>query len=1322
MTHAPPNGSLLLDSLLGQVADEFLDRLNRGEHPDVDEYAHRHPELAEVIRRVFPALQVLKPGSGVDPAAPGEAVSTPAPGYLGDFRILREVGRGGMGVVYEAEQVSLRRRVALKVLPFAAALDGKQLQRFKNEAQAAAHLHHQNIVPVYAVGCERGVHYYAMQFIEGHTLAEMIQELRRFAGLEAADQAVLTSAPPGMAEVMASDLQSGKWAPAPRGATDLQPTVVHDASPGTPQAPAVETDVETRGRGDTGTNPVTGSPRLSVEASPFFRTVANLGVQSAEALEYAHQMGVIHRDIKPANLLVDGRGNLWITDFGLAQIQSDPRLTLTGDILGTLRYMSPEQALAKRVIVDHRTDIYSLGVTLYELLTLEPAFNGQDRQEVLRQISFEEPRAPRRLHKSIPVELETIVLKAMAKNPEERYATSGEVADDLERYLKDEPIRAKRPTVLQRARKWVRRHQALVTTAAALTIAFLALAVTGLAVSNVLISRQKKEKEEALAEARRNYDAAQEQRKRAEDASEEHRRHLVRMLVAHGVRLMDEGDLLASLPWFAEALVRDQKDPERVAMHRARLAAVLQQAPRLRQVLFHDGLVTHAQFSPVGRFVATCSHDGTARVWDVANGKPVSPPLRHGGVVWGVAFSPDGGRLVTARRVAGTDPARIWEVRTGKELATLAHGSGATYAEFSTDGSRVVTAGGNFARVWNAATGEAITPPLTHRLQVWQASFSPDRRWVLTASGAHTPPGTHEGEARVWDAATGEPVTPPFAQGDDVRWAWFSPDGRRVVTSNNFGEARVWEVPAGKLVTTLGGSHPAGYAVFSPDGGRIATGGQFGTARVWDAATGKAVTPVLKHASAVTCVAFSPDGLTVLTACLDGTVRLWDAGNGQPVAPPMYHGGAVMHAAFSPSGRRLVTASHDHSARIWDLDGHSGLVFFQRIPGVGSQIQAVFSPDGRQVLTWGETQPTRIWDLDTGKQLVLKHNPELLRLGSGVSHAAFSRDGRLLLTTHYDDTAQVWDATKGEPVARPFKHEGDVLHGSFSPDGRCVVTASEDRTARVWSVATGAPITRPLKHESLVRHAVFSPDGRWVLTASHDQTARIWDAATGEPALTLKLAHAVYAASFSPDGQRVVTACGDGTAQVWDAVSGKPVGPPLRHGAVVTSGSFSPNGRWVVTASGGDSTARVWDAATGQPVTPPLEHSFAVMGAVFSPDSRRVVTAARDSTARVWDAATGEPLTPPLKHSAWVRGASFSPDGRRVVTACVDRTVRVWELPADDRPVPDLVLLAQLLSASRFDAKGGLVRLEPAELKAAWQMLRSKYPDEFSLARRPGKQ
>jgi serine/threonine protein kinase/Flp pilus assembly protein TadD len=453
----------------GQVAEEVNACLRAGREPDVDALVARHPEMAGALREMVGALVLLN-GFGQSAETSNNLALLPAGeplvlGQLGDFQIVREIGRGGMGVVYEAVQISLGRRVALKVLPFAATLDPKALQRFKNEAQMAAQLHHTNIVPVISVGCERGVHYYAMQFIEGQTLAAVIEELRR---TRSNDEGRMTN----------------------------------DQRSPNAEARRSEKPEETPPGFRHSTFDILSS--LGFRHSSFFRIVASLGVQAAEALEHAHQLGVVHRDIKPANLLVDLRSNLWITDFGLAHCQGGPHLTLTGDILGTLRYMSPEQSLAKRMPVDARTDVYSLGATLYELLTLEPAYNGRNREEVLRQIAFEEPRLPSRLNQAVPVELETIVLKAMAKNPQERYAAARELADDLRRFLEDRPIQAKRPTLRQRTAKWARRHRGIVTTAAGTLFVSLLLGVLGLVWSNIQLRQEQEHTDAARRHAERN--------------------------------------------------------------------------------------------------------------------------------------------------------------------------------------------------------------------------------------------------------------------------------------------------------------------------------------------------------------------------------------------------------------------------------------------------------------------------------------------------------------------------------------------------------------------------------------------------------------------------------------------------------------------------------------------------------------------------------------------------------------------------------------------------------------------------------------------------
>jgi serine/threonine protein kinase len=355
------------DPRLLSAAEEYLAALEAGRRPGRATFLARFPGLTEQLARYLDALDLVHGAGRLFHSSSGRPpVAASSPGErLGEFRIVREIGRGGMGVVYEAEQESLGRRVALKVLPLAAALDAKQLQRFKNEAQAAAQLHHTNIVPVYAVGQERGVHYYAMQLIEGQNLADLIGQMRA--------------------------QKKSPLSPGRRGAS------------ATVGGAAAELSTQ----------------RATCPAS-FYRTAARLAAQAAEALEHAHQLGVIHRDVKPANLMVDGRGNLWVTDFGLAQFHNRAGLTRTGDLLGTLRYMSPEQAGGQGLPLDPRTDVYSLGASLYELLTLEPLFGGGHHERLLRQILHDDPRPPRAVDRALPPELETIVLKALSKSPADR--------------------------------------------------------------------------------------------------------------------------------------------------------------------------------------------------------------------------------------------------------------------------------------------------------------------------------------------------------------------------------------------------------------------------------------------------------------------------------------------------------------------------------------------------------------------------------------------------------------------------------------------------------------------------------------------------------------------------------------------------------------------------------------------------------------------------------------------------------------------------------------------------------------------------------------
>jgi len=448
------------DDELAQVLDDYLAEVEAGRPVDVEAWVGLHPVIADRLRACLKGLHLVEEVAGaIGPVGTGKAATGAGP-QLGDFQILRTLGRGGMGVVFEAVQHSLGRHVALKVLPFGAAFDPRHLARFRVESQAAAQLHHTHIVPVYSVGCERGVHYYAMQLIDGSTLAEIIANLRQTQSLEHRPTASASGAAPAGTD-QARD--RGREAGSPDG------------------SPGPGSDGHARGW--------TALSSMSTRTGAYFREIARLGLHAAEALEHAHQNGVLHRDVKPSNLMVDSRGHLWVTDFGLARFQGEGSLTQTGDLLGTLRYMSPEQSLANSSVVDQRTDVYSLGATLYELLTLQPAFEGSDRQELLRRIAREEPRRPRGLNPVIPADLETIVLKAMAKEPVSRYATAAALAEDLRRFLEDQPILARRPGPIERLARLARRHVRVVMA----VLPLLVVMVIGLTCGIVLVLAEQAE-------------------------------------------------------------------------------------------------------------------------------------------------------------------------------------------------------------------------------------------------------------------------------------------------------------------------------------------------------------------------------------------------------------------------------------------------------------------------------------------------------------------------------------------------------------------------------------------------------------------------------------------------------------------------------------------------------------------------------------------------------------------------------------------------------------------------------------------------------------
>jgi serine/threonine protein kinase/WD40 repeat protein len=1116
--------------------EEYLAALEAGQRPDRQAFLAQHEDIAPALARALDGLEFIQTAAPQfpEPADPPPGEVRPE-GPLGDYRIVREIGRGGMGVVYEAVQISLGRRVALKVLPFAATLDGKQLQRFKNEAQAAAHLHHTNIVPVYGVGCERGVHYYAMQLIEGQTLAAMIRGLRQLAGLEPADET-------GTAGPLAGapgDEPTGPYAPVGSGTETTRAAASTERSGGSPA---------------------------------FFRTAALLGVQAAEALEHAHQLGVVHRDVKPANLLVEtlsplspkgrevgGEGlRLWVTDFGLAHCQNQAGLTMTGDLVGTLRYMSPEQALAQRVAVDHRTDVYSLGMTLYELLTLEPAFAERDRRELLRQIAFEEPRPPRRVNRSVPAELETIVLKAVEKNPAERYASAQELADDLRRFLEDQPIRARRPTLLQRAKKWGRRHRPVVWSAAVSLAALLAMALVALAVSNRAITHEKDlaidgqrraERAERLAkhglfEARlaqarasrwsrqvgQRFESWQALTEAAQIAREldlgeprlrEVRNEAIACLALPDVRRIKEWEGFppgsSSGHAFDDRLEHFARSDEKGNISVRRSADDEEVA--LLPGPGNSG-ANNMKFSPDGVFLAVGywqplpGKPTNFRVWDWRRRAVVlEAPSR----VDPAAFSPDGRRMALGRE----DGTVLYDVATWKEVKRLGPFHRPGFLAFHPDGTRLAVSGlnGHDVEVREVATGNLLGK-LVHPAGAERVAWHPEGGFLAVA-GNNT-------QIYLWDAATGRPhallrghlnngIGLAFLPGGDLllSWAWD-------------GTACFWDPWTGKLMLTMAGSHGS----FSPDGRRLALAN---AARVglWEVAPGRE--------------------LRTLPAPAGGSGRSYGRG------------------AISPDGRWLAAGTLD-GVQFWDLPHGRASGFLP----LGATSAVTFHPRRRELFTAGRSGCFRCpFRLEAGS---LRFGPPVRLLAPG-RHEAVATDcqGRLLAVGQWNDGGGVLvlDLDRPPGEARRCPHP-NTLSVAISPDGRWVASGTASgHGVKVWEAHTGR-LECDLLPDTRGSTVLFSPDGRWLVAGTDTEDICFWEVGSWKP--VRKMRGPLGGMAFTPDTKVFAHQVSRGVVRLVDPGQDREFatlqGPTTDQ---LEGLHFSPDGSQLVADTTGTGSLQVWD-------------------------------------------------------------------------------------------------------------------------------------------------
>jgi WD40 repeat protein/serine/threonine protein kinase len=989
---------------------------------------------------------------------------------IGQFRLVRELGRGGVGVVWEAEHLQLKRHVALKLLSPSFAPSDSSIIRFQREAEAGASLRHPGIVQIHSAGVANDIHYLEQELVPGgRTLAD-----------------------------------------------DIGDCVLQRELP-----------------------------------SDYYRSVAERFAAIADAMNTAHDAGITHRDLKPSNILITEQGQPKVADFGLARLNTDLVLTRTGDLAGTPYYMSPEQAMSKRIGIDHRTDIFSLGTTLYEALTLRRPFEGDTSQQILEQIVMVEPIDPRNLRSKVPRDLAVICQKMMEKRREHRYQTMSEVGTDLGRWLSNEPILARPAGPLLRAGKWVRRHPVL-SAYSLVALAFVAIIILSVFLYGESIEKQREQEEHRWQSYLANIWAAAlhfengvevEAQRRLDACPEEYRawewNHLnLKRDQSHLFSLGHEAgvsEAVISAGAKFIATVDDDKHSIRIwSVDAAEEIAVFSgEGKRLSAVAVDDS----------GRVLITDSQDGTAMgVWDSLENSELAVLRSEGARFLTAAWSPDGSQIVTGTR-DGT--LRVWDPASDVPIFDLRqHDDAIGMLSFAEGGKRILSGSRDGeVRVWEAESGLELG--VLYRGDLAPLAASPDGKRLILMPGRPSPTETKV-DLTLWntDLSSVQAVLLP----QDLRGARpsfaFGPRGKIVrgigdsiyIRDGNTGE---------ELVRLRGHESLVRLVALSSDGQRIISVARDGMARIWDANTGPGSVSIDAHPEKAAAVAVSPDGRYFATGGAgqtfsggfyysDASVRIWDAASGDIVHKLHGHSGYVYALAFSPDGTLLASGSGDRSVRVWDVETGTSVV---RLEGhVGAIAALAFSPDGNQLYSAGRPRnvgspvdaTVRSWNAHTGAALgVIQHE-------SAVDAIAIDPTGRWLASGTRDSSIRIWSRETGEELFVLRGHEGWVTCLAFGPEGRRLVSGSTDRTLRVWDLDSAESIVLR-GHTAPVSCVTVSPDGRRI--ASGSQSLRLWSLRTGDELAVLGGSGDFHSIAFDPSGQRMVTTS-QGTLRVWESEPG----------------------------------------------------------------------------------------------------------------------------------------------------------------------------------------